>query len=72
MRKANSFLSDRRMPRVIEAPPGEASVGQESARVAQCSLVFDMIVASVLVENLECVSEALAMWPPAAMEEAQP
>ena len=60
------------MPRLIEAPPREASVDQGSACTEQLSLVFDMIVASVLVENLERVSEALAMWSPVALEEAQP
>ena len=72
VRKAISFLRDTRMPRLIEAPPGEASVDRGSARVEQCGLVFDMTVASVLVENLECASEALGIWSPVAMEEAGP
>ena len=70
VRKSISHLRDTRMPRLIEAPPGEASVDRGSARVEQCGLVFDMTVASVLVENLECASEALGIWSPVAMEEA--
>ena len=56
------------MPRLVEYASKQGSGDGQSLRVEQCGLVFDMYDVSVLVENLETVSEALGMWSLVAMD----